>query len=100
MAFKCDGEVVRSAVRAGLGTLNHTLLTLDALAEKKVPVAGVLFNGGTGRTPSEKTNPEALQDHTTVQVLGHLRRQTARDAQAVAAALRRLPLLVKALKRL
>ncbi len=61
--------------RAGLGTLNHTLLTLDALAQEKVPVLGVLFNGGTGKSLAEKTNPDALQDHTTVQVLGSLRSQ-------------------------
>jgi dethiobiotin synthetase len=85
--------------RAGLGTLNHTLLTLDALAQEKVPVLGVLLNGGTGNSPAEKTNPDALQDHTTVQVLGHLKGQTSRDPAAVARALARLPLLVKALKR-
>jgi dethiobiotin synthetase len=86
--------------RTTLGTLNHTLLTLDALAAGKVPVLGVLFNGGSGNTPSEKTSPDTLQDHTTVQVLGRLPRQTSRNPQAVAAALSRLPLLVKALKRL
>jgi len=84
--------------RAGLGTLNHTLLTLDALAQKKVPVIGVLMNGGTGKTLAEKTNPEALQDHTTVQVLGHLRRQASTSPNAIADALSRVPLLVKALR--
>jgi dethiobiotin synthetase len=86
--------------RAGLGTLNHTLLTLDALAEKKVPIAGVLFNGGTGRTLAEKTNPAALQDHATVQVLGTLKFQKplAENIDAAAEALKRLPLFVKALK--
>ena len=86
--------------RSVLGTLNHTLLTLDALAEKKVPVIGVLFNGGTGRTLAEKTNPEALQDHTPVQVLGQLTHQASQDPASVARALARLPLLVEALKRL
>jgi dethiobiotin synthetase len=86
--------------RAALGTLNHTLLTLDALSAKKVPVIGVLFNGGSGRTLAEKTNPEALQDHTTAQVLGHLTHQASTDPGATSRALARLPLLAKALKRL
>jgi dethiobiotin synthetase len=88
--------------RAGLGTLNHTLLTLDALAAKKIPVSGVLFNGGTGKSLAEKTNPEALQDHATVQVLGSLRfdRKFEKNFDALAKSLARLPLLVKALKRL
>ncbi len=87
--------------RAGLGTLNHTLLSLDALAEKKIPVLGVLFNGGTGKTLAEKTNPEDLQDHTTVQVLGSLRYQARfrHNPGVTANAFERLPLLVKALKR-
>jgi len=86
--------------RASLGTLNHTLLTLDALAAGKVPVFGVLFNGGTGKTPAEKTSPEVLQDHTTVQVMGALRKQRSVSPDAVARSLSRLPLLVKALKRI
>ena len=88
--------------RAGIGTLNHTLLTLDALADKKVPVTGVLFNGGTGKSLAEKTNPDALQDHATVQVLGTLRfdRQFVKNFDCLAKSLGRLPLLVKALKRL
>lgn len=31
--------------RAGLGTLNHTLLTLEAARKRKLPVAGLLING-------------------------------------------------------
>ncbi len=87
--------------RAALGTLNHTLMTLDVLAAEKVPVVGVLFNGGNGKTLAEKTNPEALQDHTTVQVLGSLRSQERykKNPEVTAEALNRLPLLVKALKR-
>src|SRR5439155_2574105 len=87
--------------RATLGTLNHTLLTLDALSQRKVPVVGVLFNGGAGKRLVEKTNPEALQDHTTVQVLGTLRHDARfkGDPRATADALKRLPLLVRALER-
>ncbi len=31
------------AARAGLGTINHTLLTLEALKKREVPVSGVFF---------------------------------------------------------
>jgi dethiobiotin synthetase len=88
--------------RSGLGTLNHTLLTLDALSDKKIPVIGVLFNGGTGKSLAEKTNPEALQDHATIQVLGTLRfeKKYERDMDFLARRLSTLPLLVRALKRL
>jgi dethiobiotin synthetase len=88
--------------RAGLGTLNHTLLTLEAIEKDKIPTLGVLFNGGKGNTLAEKTNPEALQEHTTVQVLGHLKwnpRFRANPA-ATATAINRLQLLSRTLKRL
>lgn len=86
--------------RASLGTLNHTLLTLDALDKQKIPVTGVLLNGGQGNTLVEKTNPEVLQDHSTAQIFGHLRRQRSTDPDVIASALSKIPLLVKALKRL
>jgi dethiobiotin synthetase len=87
--------------RAGLGTLNHTLLTIEALEHAKVPILGVLLNGGTGKTLAEKTNPDELQDHTSVQVLGELRlnSRVTSDPSAAAQALAKLPKFVKALKR-
>ena len=34
-----------SRCRSGLGTLNHTLLSLEALRHRDIPVLGVLLNG-------------------------------------------------------
>jgi dethiobiotin synthetase len=56
--------------RPALGTINHTLLTLNALRSQQVPVAGVVVN----RYPAEKasaaeeTNPRAIEQwgRTTV----------------------------------
>ena len=31
--------------RSGLGTINHTLLTIEALRQRRVPVAGVVMVG-------------------------------------------------------
>jgi dethiobiotin synthetase len=47
--------------RAGLGTLNHVLLTAEALARRGVKLRGVVLNGG-GSPPdlAEATNPRAL----------------------------------------
>jgi dethiobiotin synthetase len=35
--------------RPGLGTLNHTLLSLEALRQRGIPVAAVVLNGGAAR---------------------------------------------------
>ncbi|MEK7477505.1 MAG: dethiobiotin synthase [Candidatus Coatesbacteria bacterium] len=45
---------------AGLGTINHTLLTLEAVRARGIRVAGVVLNGARGRDPSERTNPGAI----------------------------------------
>jgi dethiobiotin synthetase len=88
--------------RAGLGTLNHTLLTIEALEKEKIHLLGILFSGGKGNSLPEKTNPDALQEHTTVQVLGHLKESAKFKTHptATAHAMSRLPLLARALERL
>jgi len=85
--------------RASLGTLNHTLLTLDALDAAKIPAMGVLLNGNTGRTPAEQTNLDSLRESTVVDILGELKRLKTHDAASTARALAKLPRFVRALKR-
>ena len=56
--------------RAGLGTINHTLLTVGAIRAAGVPVAGVVVN----RYPADadmatETNPDAIQRWGRVAVL-------------------------------
>jgi dethiobiotin synthetase len=43
------GLPVLVVARGALGTINHTLLTLEALAEREIPLAGVVVSHG--RTP-------------------------------------------------
>lgn len=48
--------------RPGLGTINHTLLTIEAARSRKLPIAAVVINGyrpGTA-TIAEETNPEII----------------------------------------
>lgn len=57
--------------RIGLGTLNHTLLTLFYLAQHGIPVAGVVLNDPDGRRdPSARTNPSMLAQWSSVPILG------------------------------
>jgi len=48
---------------AGLGTINHTLLTVDALRRANVTVPGVIINRYPPETPptAEETNPRAIE---------------------------------------
>lgn len=47
--------------RAGLGTINHTLLTIEALQRRGITVAGVVLNGAEGGL-AEQSNPAVLRE--------------------------------------
>src|SRR5450432_2736039 len=49
--------------RPGLGTINHTLLTLSALREAKIPIAGVVINRYPAESASivEETNLRLIE---------------------------------------
>jgi dethiobiotin synthetase len=51
--------------RAGLGGINHALLTIDALRRKRIKIIALLLN----RTHSVKSVISRLQECTTVQIL-------------------------------
>ena len=53
--------------RSGLGTLNHTLLSLEALRQRGIPVLGVLLNG-----PHHANNLSTLEQLAGAPVLGCL----------------------------
>ncbi len=49
--------------RAALGTINHTLLTLEACAARQLPVAGVVISHATGPlSDADAHNLQALRD--------------------------------------
>ncbi|HVN67553.1 MAG TPA: dethiobiotin synthase [Candidatus Sulfotelmatobacter sp.] len=59
--------------RAGLGTINHTLLTIGALIDCKIEIAGIIMNGFTGKDRSEKTNVEVIEKLSGVPILEKLK---------------------------
>lgn len=61
------GLPVLLVARSGLGTLNHTLLSLEALRARAIPVLGLVLNG-----PPHADNPRTLEDMGGVPVLAQL----------------------------
>lgn len=53
--------------RSTLGTINHTLMTLDQLRRKKVPIQGVVLNG-----PKNEGNKKAIAYYGQVKILGEV----------------------------
>jgi len=58
--------------RPGLGTINHTLLTIEAARNRGLDIAGIVINHAikTRKGLSEKTNPEIIEKLGGAPVLG------------------------------
>ena len=55
------------AARTALGTINHTLLTVAALREARVPICGVVMIGN-----ENAENRQAIEHYAHVRVVGHI----------------------------
>jgi len=60
--------------RPGLGTINHTSLTIRCAQGSGIHVAGFLFNSGSSSAgdPSEETNPSAVEELCRVPFWGSI----------------------------
>ena len=60
--------------RNALGTLNHTLLSVEAAERRHLPIAGIIFNSPVLQTndPSVADNVQQLQTYCTCPVLGEV----------------------------
>ena len=63
--------------RSGLGTINHTLLSIEAMHTRRIPTLGVIFSDG-GRDENKtivSDNLRTVQEITGVKVFGRLPRE-------------------------
>ncbi|MHC4944939.1 MAG: ATP-dependent dethiobiotin synthetase BioD, partial [Planctomycetota bacterium] len=63
--------------RIGLGTINHTCLTVEAARSRGLEIAGVIFTRAEDPEkfppgPDEARNPEAIARQTGVKVIANL----------------------------
>jgi dethiobiotin synthetase len=71
--------------RPGLGTINHTLLTISVLRERGLSIAGMVINYSDNRRPglAEKTSPRVMEKISGVPVLGVVQYQTGEFSSIV-----------------
>jgi len=65
--LKVWGAPIILVARTGLGTLNHTLLSLEALRSRNIPVLGIVLNG-----PPHNDNPKTLEQFGDTKILASL----------------------------
>ncbi|MCF2943003.1 dethiobiotin synthase [Paenibacillus tarimensis] len=72
------GLPVLIAARSGLGTINHTLLTAEALRARGIPVVGAVLNDGAAGMPADdpsvSSNAAMIEKYGGIKVLGRLPR--------------------------
>lgn len=63
--------------RSGLGTLNHTLLTIEALRHRDIPILGIVFSDSSAAEEEKlvEDNMKTIAEMGLVKVLGRLRRE-------------------------
>ncbi len=66
------GLPVIIVARPSLGTINHTLLTITALRERGVEIAGIVINDAQGKRAGlvEKTSPSVIEELSGARILG------------------------------
>lgn len=71
--------------RPGLGTINHTWMTVNCARARGVPVAGVILNHCEQfpETPAERTNPDVIRQVCDVPLLGSVPYIKEKDAASL-----------------
>ncbi len=82
--FAAWGLPLILVARSGLGTLNHTLLSVEALVRRRVPTAGIVLVGD--RHPE---NERTLEQWSTVAIVGRIPRLEVIDRRTLLEVYRR-----------
>jgi dethiobiotin synthetase len=66
------GLPVLIVARPGLGTINHTLLTISALKGRNIQIAGIVINHALDWRPglAEETNPAVIEKISGIRIVG------------------------------
>jgi dethiobiotin synthetase len=64
MEWECEWVIVS---RHYVGSINHTLLTLEVLQRRQVNLRGIIFNG-----PDQPSNEKLILDYAKAPCIGHL----------------------------
>ncbi len=77
MITKFDAEVIL-VVQNYLGSINHTLLSVEALKSRGLNVLGLIFNG-----PPHQLSEDIILDTTKLKLLGRINKETDLDKSVI-----------------
>jgi dethiobiotin synthetase len=75
--IKTQAEVVL-VIQNYLGSINHSILTIDALRFRKIPVKGIVFNG-----PPHKLSEDIILEYGKIPCIGHINKESVINKEVV-----------------
>lgn len=78
MIQKFDAEVVL-VIQNYLGSINHTLLSVEALKNRGLKILGMVFNG-----PPHQLSEDIILEHTGLKLLGRINKETELNKEVIA----------------
>lgn len=74
---KVNAEVVL-VIQNYLGSINHSILSIDALRYRKIPVMGIVFNG-----PPHKLSEDIIMSYSGLKSLGRIQKESVINKEVV-----------------
>jgi len=66
-----------------LGSINHTLLTIEALQNRKISIAGIIFNGDDSDSYRNKATEVIILNKTGLKCIGRIEQEPYFDANVI-----------------
>ena len=63
--------------RAGLGTINHTLMTIAELKKRKIKIMGIILNGFDNKEISQRSNAQVIEELSGIKVIGRIKAKSS-----------------------
>jgi dethiobiotin synthetase len=70
-------------VRTYLGSINHSLLSIEALKRRGIPIAGLVFNDGPNPDAIASKSSDVISEYSGIPVLGRLRKMDVVDRESL-----------------
>lgn len=77
LILKCEAEVVL-VIQNYLGSINHSILSIDALKFRNIPVMGIIFNG-----PPHKLSEDIILSYSGLKCLGRIQKEQIINREVV-----------------
>lgn len=77
LIVKCQAEVVL-VIQNYLGSINHSILSIDALKFRNIPVLGIVFNG-----PPHKLSEDIILSYSGLKCLGRIQKESVINSDVI-----------------